>query len=96
MTGSVTKQTRAYTFPRHDLPELCVIIVPPETGGRRECRVMASPMARLQQKKQAAVTTGSAGSTRHSLRDGFNGLYVISPVSGLFSHRRLADHHRNA
>jgi len=31
--------------------------------GRRECRVMASPMARLQQIKQAAVTTGSAGST---------------------------------
>ncbi len=31
--------------------------------GRRECRVMASPMARLQQKKQAAVTTGSARST---------------------------------
>jgi hypothetical protein len=31
--------------------------------GRRECRVMTSPMARLQQKKQAAVTTGRAGST---------------------------------
>src|SRR6185312_16188223 len=31
--------------------------------GRGECRVMASPMARLQQKKQAAVTTGSAGSS---------------------------------
>src|SRR4029077_5714785 len=30
--------------------------------GRRECRVKASPMARLQNKKQAAVTTGSAGS----------------------------------
>jgi hypothetical protein len=28
-------------------------------------------MARLQQKKQAAVTTGSAKSSRHSLRDGF-------------------------
>jgi len=26
--------------------------------GRRECRVMASPMARLQQKTQAAATTG--------------------------------------
>jgi hypothetical protein len=37
-------------------------VVPLEIGGRRECRVMASPMARLQQKKQAAVTTGSAGS----------------------------------
>src|SRR5580700_8217607 len=31
--------------------------------GRRECRVTTSPMARLQQKKQAAVTTGRAGST---------------------------------
>jgi hypothetical protein len=31
--------------------------------GRRECRVKASPMARLQEKKQAAVTTGSAKSS---------------------------------
>jgi hypothetical protein len=30
--------------------------------GRRECRVTTSPMARLQQKTQAAVTTGRAGS----------------------------------
>src|SRR5262245_44939715 len=36
---------------------------PQKQGGRGEQRVMASPMARLQQKKQAAVTTGSAGST---------------------------------
>jgi len=36
---------------------------PVEKRGHRECRVMASPMARLQQKKQAAVTTGSAVST---------------------------------
>src|SRR4051795_9118670 len=28
--------------------------------GRGECRVKASPMARLQQETQAAVTTGSA------------------------------------
>jgi hypothetical protein len=34
-----------------------------ENRGRRECRVTTSPMARLQQKKQAAVTTGRAGST---------------------------------
>ena len=31
--------------------------------GRRECRVRASPMARQQIKKLAAVTTGSAGSS---------------------------------
>jgi hypothetical protein len=31
-------------------------------------------MARLQQKTQAAVTTGLAGIIRHSLRNGVNGL----------------------
>jgi hypothetical protein len=44
-------------------PELCMIVLPPDRGGRRECRVKASPMARLQQRKQAAVTTGSARSS---------------------------------
>jgi hypothetical protein len=28
---------------------------------------------------------------RHSLRDGFNAYFVLSPVTGLFCHRRLAD-----
>nr|WP_083795002.1 hypothetical protein [Bradyrhizobium sp. ORS 278] len=39
-------------------------------------------MARLQQKKQAAVTTGSAEDTRHSPRDGFHAYGALSPVSG--------------
>ena len=39
------------------------------------------PMARLQQKKQAAVTTGSA-EHRHSPRDGFHSYNVLSPVYG--------------
>jgi hypothetical protein len=34
-----------------------------DEGGRRECRMQAAPMARLQQKTQAAVTTGPAGTT---------------------------------
>ncbi|WP_257165911.1 hypothetical protein [Bradyrhizobium sp. SRS-191] len=38
-------------------------------------------MARLQQKKQAAVTTGSA-ELRHSLRDGLHAYIVLSPVYG--------------
>jgi hypothetical protein len=32
---------------------------PQKSGGRRESRMLAAPMARLQQKKQAAVTTGT-------------------------------------
>ena len=46
--------------------------------GRRECRELAAPMARLQKEKQAAVTTGSAETSRHSPRDGFN-VYTYSP-----------------
>jgi hypothetical protein len=44
-------------------PGLCMEVALAVRRGRRECRVMTSPMARLQQKTQAAVTTGSAGST---------------------------------
>jgi hypothetical protein len=40
-------------------------------------------MARLQEKKQAAVTTGSAETSRHSPRDGFHAYVAISPVSGV-------------
>jgi hypothetical protein len=46
--------------------------------GRRECRVTTSPMARLQQKKQAAVTTGRAGSPAFPARWCY-GLYRALP-----------------
>jgi len=46
--------------------------------------MLAAPMARLQQGKQAAVTTGSTGATRPSLRNGLTAYGVLSPVSGLF------------
>jgi hypothetical protein len=34
---------------------------------------------------------GHTGTTRHSLRNGFNGCFVLSPVTGLVCHR----HQRN-
>jgi hypothetical protein len=34
------------------------------------------------------------GNTQHSLRDGFNGYFVLSPVTGLFCHRRLRNNFR--
>ncbi|WP_316196230.1 MULTISPECIES: hypothetical protein [unclassified Bradyrhizobium] len=43
-------------------------------------------MARLQQKKQAAVTTGSAGSSGIPCAMGYD-LYAISRCAGLFGHR---------
>jgi hypothetical protein len=42
-------------------------------------------MARLQKRKQAAVTTGSAKTSRPSLREWFYGLYVISLGTGLIA-----------
>jgi hypothetical protein len=34
---------------------------------------------------------GHTGNTRHSPRNGFNGYFVLSPVTGLSCHRRYAD-----
>ena len=47
-----------FTFPRHELPGVMLRSRPSRPGGRRECRMLAAPMARLQQITQAAGTTG--------------------------------------
>jgi hypothetical protein len=59
------------TFPRHEMPECCIIRVPPKRRGRRECRVTASPMARLQTKNAGGSDHRFSRINRHSLRDGF-------------------------
>jgi hypothetical protein len=53
--------------------------------GRREGRELAAPVARLQKKTQAAVTTGSAKTSRPSLRDGLAAYSVLSPGTGLIA-----------
>ena len=59
------------------------------TRGRREDRMRAAPAVSCAKRaqKHAHEHTGPAEAIRLSLRNGFNGLYAISPVSGLFSHR---------
>jgi hypothetical protein len=39
-------------------------------------------------KHTSVVTTGSPKQSGLSLRNGFNGYFVLSPVTGLFCHRR--------
>src|SRR5450755_2463076 len=53
---------------------------------------MASPMARLQQKTQAAVTTGLAGSTGIPCAMVLTVSFVLPPGTGLSCPRRLRDH----
>ena len=58
-------------------------------GGRREHRVRAAPAVScaIVHKRNAHEHTGSAEAIRHSLRNGFNVYFVLSPVIGLFWHR---------
>src|SRR5579864_4206935 len=53
---------------------------PSKAEGAGNAGCWPQPMARLQQKKQAAVTTGPAGSSGTPCAMGYV-LYVISPVS---------------
>ena len=56
-----------------------------EGAGKARCRL--TPAARLRKKMQAAGTTGSAGATRPSLRDGFHAYGALSSVRRLSGHR---------
>jgi hypothetical protein len=55
------------------------------------------PGARCARSRMCSVEStrvshhGHTGATRHSLRNGFTAYFVLSPVTGLFCHRRLAD-----
>ena len=67
-----------------------MVLDPPITEGAGNAGCWPQPMARLQKSKQAAVTTGTAESSRHSLRDGFNAYSALSPGTGLSCPRRRA------
>ena len=77
---------QASAISRHDPPELLRNGRPQNNGGRREGRELAAPMARLRKKMQAAGTTGSAKTSRPSLRDGFTAASYSSWCAGLFGH----------
>jgi hypothetical protein len=55
--------------------------------------VPAAPAASCakQVKRTSVVTTGSASATGLSPRNGFNGYFALSPVTGLFCHRRFRE-----
>jgi hypothetical protein len=78
-------------FSRRKVRPSCAPDDPLQEEGAGNAGCWPQPMARLQQETQAAVTTGSAETSRHSLRDGFNAYGVLSRVNGLFCHPRLAD-----
>jgi len=86
------KQPRgqAIAFPRRvTRPSDASIVVPRRKEGAGNAGCTTAPAAScVESRTHELVTTGTPQHRGHSLRNGVNGLYELSPVSGLFSHRR--------
>jgi len=64
------------TIPQRGSRSSCCLCEPPSTmRGRRECRVPVAPMASCASKKHTSSKPGVHRIARHSLRNGFNGLF---------------------
>jgi hypothetical protein len=75
-------------------PSLCNFVRPFSEGTARPSKQRARGMPGVRCtrglcKKCTVVATGSPGSRRHSLRNGFTVSFALSPVTGLCCHRRL-------
>jgi hypothetical protein len=70
--------------------EFCLDIRPLISEGAGNAGRLMRPQSRVQMKKAHEHSHhGHTGITRHSPRNGFNGYFVLSPVTGLVCHRRL-------
>jgi hypothetical protein len=67
------------SFSRRDASEFFHQFTPIENRGRRECRVRAAPMVRVQQKARGR-TTGSAGAAGIPCAMVLTACFVLSPV----------------
>jgi hypothetical protein len=72
------------------MPELCVASALCDSRGRRESRVPIAPMAPRATKSTGVETTGSTGNTPAFPAQWFTAYSALSPVTGLFCHRRLS------
>ena len=75
-----------FAFSRLNKPEVCLNPVPQKRGSR-ECRVLAAPAVScaIVRKEHAHEHTGTDGTLRHSLRNGFTAYIVLSPENGSFA-----------
>jgi hypothetical protein len=89
---SIVKEPRGYAcaFPRQDLPEPCWM-GPSKDRGRRESRVPVAPAASRAKvtKHTSIVTTGSPETSGLPCAMVLTAYFALSPVTGLFCHRRL-------
>jgi hypothetical protein len=82
--------TRLRVLATRNAPELCLNHVPLITEGAGNAGSTIAPAALCANEKAHKQSHHRyAETTRHSLRDGFTVCFVLSPVTGLFCHRRF-------
>ena len=88
---AMTSNPQATSRSRRDAPELCIYLSP--QGGRGECRVPAAPAAScaIIVIERTRVTTSTPESPGIPARMVLTVFFVLSPVTGLFCHRRPTD-----
>jgi hypothetical protein len=82
-------EDHASAFSRRATPELCQENCPSKNKGAGNAGCPMHPQPRVRKVKNTRVSHHRfTGNAQHSLRDGFNGYFALSPVTGLFCHRR--------
>src|ERR1700730_10757287 len=70
--------SHSFAISPHVLREVCSSVPPSEIRGRGECRALDAPAAaRVVVVNTRVSHHGHTGTTRHSPRNGFNGLLVL-------------------
>jgi hypothetical protein len=89
MTAPILNFRYTFATPRRNAPELCIYL--PPSGGRGECRVPAAPAASCALCIGRTHTSNNeyTGTPGIPARNGFTAYVGLSPVTGLFCHRRL-------
>ncbi len=84
--SGMTKSLRhAFSFPRHDLPESCIISPPSSRRGRRECRMLAAPARPACKEMHFAHASNHRAAEQPALPAQWcYGLYVVSSVRRAF------------
>src|SRR4051794_28056222 len=82
--NDVDRPKHTFAISRHDLPELCLNILPQREGaGDTGCALHPRSRVRLCES-DAHEHTGSAETLRHPPRNGFTAYGVISPATNSF------------
>src|SRR5882672_1379591 len=70
-------------------PSRCIYLPPLEGVGNAGCPLHPRPRVHLVVVERTRVTTSTPESPDVPARNGFTAYFVLSPVTGLFCHRRL-------